>query len=298
MKLALLQLNSGADMAANIATVEAMVREAAGAGATFIATPENTFLMEASSSSPHHPSPRGFGGRSPNPLPKGEGVKKYSQENHPAIIATQALAKECGVWILIGSVAVIPSNGDGKCYNRSLLINPEGCITATYNKIHLFDVDVPNDRSYRESDRFSAGDKAVTASLSTINHQPSTTLGMTICYDLRFPHLYRSLAKMGANILAVPAAFTAVTGEAHWHVLLRARAIENGCFVIAPAQTGTHADGRKTYGHSLVVDPWGRVLADGGTEVGIVYADIDVGEVAKVRMRLSSLEHDRPFSFV
>jgi len=267
MKIALLQLNSGADMAANIASVEALVAKAAGQGATLIATPENTFMMEA------HAKDRVF----------------YTQENHPGVIAALGWAKKYHVWLLIGSVS-ITEPGAEKSANRSLLISPEGIITAHYDKIHLFDVDVPGDRSYRESDRMLGADKLVTAACA------GATLGLTICYDVRFPQLYRALAKKGANILTVPAAFTAVTGEAHWHVLLRARAIENGCYVIASAQTGTHSDGRKTFGHSLVVDPWGRVIADGGTEVGIVMAEIDLAQVESTRAKLPSLNHDRDFA--
>lgn len=288
MKLALLQLNSGPDIAANIEAIAPLVAQAATQGAELIATPENTFLMEA---------------------PGAERVY-YTQENHPGVLAAQAWAKQYGVWILVGSVAILPSTGKDKTYNRSLLISPQGDIAAGYDKIHLFDVDVGDGQTYRESAKIRGGDKLVTVSvdggqwtgdkkdslLSTVHRPLSATLGLTICYDLRFPQLYRALAKQGATILTVPAAFTQVTGEAHWHVLLRARAIENGCFVIAPAQTGTHAGGRQTYGHSLVVDPWGRVLADGGTETGVVMCDIDLNEVTKVRQKLPSLEHDREFS--
>lgn len=277
MKIALLQLNSGSDMQANIAAVGKMVREAHAQGATLIATPENTFLMQEPGAERSH----------------------YTQENHPGVAAACAWAKEFGVWLLIGSVHCHAGNSEhDKHYNRSLLINPQGIISAQYDKIHLFDVDVPGDRHYRESDRFLGGSKVTSYQLPVTSKQNTTLvtrLGLTICYDVRFPHLYRTLAKAGANIIAVPAAFTQVTGEAHWHVLLRARAIENGCFIIAPAQTGTHPGNRKTYGHSLVVDPWGRVIADGGMDVGIVYADIDLDEVQKVRSRLPSLEHDREF---
>ena len=182
---------------------------------------------------------------------------------------------------------------DDKQYNRSLLLNPAGEIAAQYDKIHLFDVEVGDGQTYRESAKIVPG---ATLALTTINHQPPTTLGLTICYDLRFPQLYRALAKAGAHILSVPAAFTQVTGEAHWHTLLRARAIENTCFVIAPAQTGTHPGNRKTYGHSLVVSPWGEIIADGGVEEGVVMAEIDLAEVNRVRKRLPSLEHDREFS--
>lgn len=269
MKIALLQLNSGPDIAANVRSIEALVAQAAGQGAELIATPENTFLMESAG------MPRQF----------------YRPENHPGVIAAQEWAQHYGVWLLIGSVAISPPRGaPGKCYNRSILINPQGSIAAHYDKIHLFDVEVGDGQSYRESAKILPGEKTVTTAL------PNAILGLTICYDVRFPQLYRALAKKGATILAVPAAFTQVTGEAHWHVLLRARAIENGCFVIAPAQTGTHADGRKTFGHSLIIDPWGRVLADGGTDVGVVMAEIDLADVTNTRAKLPSLEHDREFS--
>jgi predicted amidohydrolase len=273
MKISLIQLTASADMAANIAKVGAMIAQAHAQGAELIATPENTFQMEAPGSE------RQF----------------YAEDEHPGIIAAGGWAKRYGVWILLGSVAVLPSlrgsARDDKTYNRSLLINPEGTISARYDKIHLFDVEVGDGQNYRESAKILPGDRAVVAPCL------GAALGMSVCYDLRFPHLYRALAKAGAHILSVPSAFTAVTGEAHWHVLLRARAIENGCFVIAPAQCGTHAGGRKTYGHSLVVDPWGKIIAEGGTEPGIVMADIDLSEVEKIRARVPSLQHDRPFDF-
>jgi predicted amidohydrolase len=289
LKLALIQMNSGADMAANIAMLETMVTKAAGQGAQLIATPENTFLMDE---------------------PKAE-RKFYTQDEHPGVRAAAELAKRYGVWVLVGSAAVIPCplQRGGKTYNRSILFSPDGAIVTSYDKIHLFDVEVGDGQSYRESAKMIAGERAVVAKLADSRQQiadgkelsaicqlPSAFIGMTICYDLRFPHLYRALAKAGANILCVPSAFTAVTGEAHWHVLLRARAIENGCFVIAPAQCGTHPGNRKTYGHSLVVDPWGRVIADGGTEPGIVMAEIDLDEVEKVRRKLPCLKHDRTYT--
>lgn len=267
MKIALIQTNSSADMAANIMRVGAFVTQAAEHGATFISTPENTFLMEA----------------------PGQERVFFAQEEHPGVIAARGWAKRYGVWILLGSVAII-SPVSGKAYNRSLLIDPQGEVKAAYDKIHMFDVDVPGDRRYAESDRMLAGNQLATAPLDG-----EWKLGLTICYDVRFPHLYRALAKSGANIIAVPAAFTAITGEAHWHTLLRARAIENGCYIVAAAQTGTHPGMRKTFGHSLVVNPWGEVIADGGVEEGVVFADIDVAEVAKVRARIPSLEHDRDF---
>jgi predicted amidohydrolase len=266
LRMACIQLNGSADVAGNIVKVEDMVANAAAQGAEFIATPENTFLMEES------------------------GSKRvlYAQESHPAIKASAEMARKNGVWLLIGSVAVA-ANAE-KTYNRSLLFNPQGEIVAQYDKIHLFDVDVEDGQTYRESAKIMAGSKAVTA------QTPWGILGMTVCYDLRFPQLYRAIAKAGANIIAVPAAFTQVTGEAHWHVLLRARAIENGCFIIAPAQTGTHAGGRKTFGHSLIIDPWGKVLADAGTAEGIITADLDLNEVGKARGKLPSLTHDRNFN--
>ncbi len=269
MKLALLQLNSGSDMAENIAMVEGFVVQAVGQGAEFIATPENTFLMQE----------------------PGSERNSYPQDTHPGVLAAQGWAKHYAVWILLGSVFVATEEA-GKMFNRSLLINPQGGIAATYDKIHLFDVEVGDGQVYHESAKIAAGGKAVVTPCA------GAVLGMTMCYDVRFPQLYRMLAKAGAQILAVPAAFTQVTGEAHWHTLLRARAIENGCFVIAPAQTGTHPGNRKTYGHSLVVDPWGGIVADGGTEPGVTMVQIDLGEVKKTRARIPSLQHDRPFDFV
>lgn len=273
LKIACVQLNSGADLLVNIEKLDGLVARAASLGAKFIATPENTFLMEEQG--------------------QGKNREIYTQDKHPAIKASADMAKKYGVWLLIGSVAVA-DNGlqmadDKRTYNRCLLFDPQGEIVAQYDKIHLFDVEVGDGQTYRESAKMIAGDKAVIADL------PFARLGMTICYDLRFPHLYRSLAKAGANIITVPAAFTQVTGQAHWHVLLRARAIEAGCFIIAPAQTGAHAGGRKTYGYSLIINPWGEVIADAGVEEGVIVADIDLSEVEKVRTKLPSLAHDRDF---
>ncbi len=265
LKVACIQLTSGADLLENIEKVENLLKQAAESGAKFIFTPENSFLMEAGT----------------------KNHEIYKQEEHPAVIASSDMAKKYGVWLLIGSVAVAGS--DNKNYNRSLLFNPAGEIAAQYDKIHLFDVEVGDGQTYRESAKMIAGDKAVIADM------PFAKLGMTVCYDLRFPQLYRALAKAGANIITVPAAFTQVTGQAHWHVLLRARAIENACFIVAPAQTGTHAGGRKTYGHSLIINPWGEIIADAGTEEGIITAEIDLSEVAKIRANLPSLQHDRDF---
>jgi len=267
LRIACLQMTSGDDIAANIKKLHGLVEKAAIGGAQLIASPENTFLMKASDSEKH---------------------AHHTQEEHPGVLAAAAMAKQNKCWLLIGSVAV-KVDESGKALNRSLLFNPGGEIVAHYDKIHLFDVEVGDGQVYKESARIIAGQHGVLGAIG------DAKLGMTVCYDVRFPHLYRALAKAGANILAVPAAFTQVTGEAHWHVLLRARAIENSCFVIAPAQTGTHPGNRQTYGHSLIIDPWGKILADGGTQEGVIMADIDLGEVAKVRKRLPSLEHDRPY---
>ncbi len=265
VKIACLQLTSGTDLLGNIKKIENLVASAVAQGAEFIVTPENTFLMEEN----------------------GKNLVIYNQDEHPAVRASADMARKYGVWLLIGSVLV--AAGNNKSYNRSLLFNPQGELVVQYDKIHLFDVEVGDGQVYRESARIVAGDKAVIAKL------PFAKLGLTICYDLRFPKLYRTLAKAGASIITVPAAFTQVTGQAHWHVLLRARAIETGCFIIAPAQTGIHENGRKTYGHSLIVSPWGEVVADAGIGEGVIIADIDLLEVENARAKLPSLEHDRDF---
>jgi len=266
-RAACVQLRSTDDVMENAATASALIRDAAGQGAQFVATPENTTLM----------------------APDG-GAKlqrSFAEDGDPALPKFRALAEELGIWLLIGSLAIKVS--DTKTANRSFLIDPKGRIAARYDKIHLFDVDLPSGESYRESNTVAGGGAAVLADL------PWGKIGLTICYDMRFPHLYRDLAKRGADVIAVPSAFTETTGKAHWHVLLRARAIETGCFVIAPAQGGHHANGRKTYGHSLIVSPWGEVLADGGTEPGIVVADIDLAAVGDARSRVPALKHDRPY---
>jgi predicted amidohydrolase len=214
--------------------------------------------------------------------------KAAPEATHPAIPFFADLASGLGIYLLAGSFAV--KREDGLLANRSYLFDDKGRIAARYSKIHMFDVDLPNGERYRESSTFVPGEEAVLAP------SPFGPIGLTVCYDLRFPHLYRALAKAGAAILTVPSAFTVVTGEAHWHVLLRARAIETGCFVLAPAQTGTHAEGRRTYGHSLAVAPWGEILGDGGTEPGILYADLDLARIADARARVPSLTHDRPFA--
>lgn len=267
-RAACVQLRCSEDFGENVYNASRIIRDAHRAGAAFVATPENTGLMAADA-----------------------GAKlalSRSEKDDPGLPALCAVAEELGIWLLAGSLAIkLP---DGKTANRSYLIGRDGRIAARYDKIHLFDVNLPGGESYRESNTVSAGGQAVIADL------PWGRIGMSVCYDLRFPHLYRMLAKAGAEILSVPSAFTETTGRAHWHVLLRARAIENGCFVIAPAQGGKHANGRSTYGHSLIVGPWGDILAEADTDPGFVMAEIDLEEVAAVRARVPSLQHDCPFS--
>jgi predicted amidohydrolase len=266
LTVACLQLNSGPEIAPNLQTIGDLTRRAAEAGAAFVAMPENCAMLEP---------------RRAKLLEKAE-----PEAAHGALAALRALAAETGVWLLVGSLAVKLSSD--KVANRSFLLDPTGRIVASYDKLHMFDVDLPSGESYRESSTFRPGDHTAVATT------PWGGLGLTVCYDLRFAALYRALAEAGADMLSVPSAFTRPTGRAHWHVLLRARAIENGCFVIAPAQTGEHAEGRKTYGHSLIVDPWGEVLADGGEEVGVIMAEIDLARVAEVRAMVPSLKHGRP----
>ena len=267
-RAACVQLRSGDDMAENVRAASALIREAKAQGADFIATPENTALMAAD------------GGAKLE--------KSFPEQADPALLAFRALAEELGVWLLIGSLAIKVS--EKKTSNRSFLIDPKGAITARYDKIHLFDVDLPSGERYRESATVAGGDRAVTADL------PWGKLGLSVCYDLRFPLLYRVLAQAGAFMLSVPSAFTETTGNAHWHVLLRARAIENSAFVIAPAQGGTHPGGRQTYGHSLIVAPWGEVMAEAGTDPGVIVAEIDPALADEARARIPSLRHDRPFA--
>jgi len=268
LKTACLQISSGPDIAANISSLENMIREAAGKGARLVATPENSCHI----------------------LGKSEGKLKTAsvEAGHPLVIRAAQLAQELEIWILIGSVSILL--GGDKLANRQILFSPQGEIASTYDKIHLFDVDLPNGDKYRESDFFQGGERLVIAEIDGIK------TGLTICYDLRFAQLYRALAKQGAEILAIPAAFTVPTGEAHWEVLLRARAIETGSFVIAPAQTGSHDGGRRTWGHSMIIDPWGRKLAEAGTDTGIIYADLDMAEVEKARNAIPALTHDKDFS--
>ncbi len=266
-KAACVQLRSSDDVNENIATASRLIREAKAMGADFIATPENTTLM----------APDG-----------GAKIEKtFAEDADPALPVFRALAKELGIHLLIGSLAIKVSKT--KTANRSFLIGPDGGIAAHYDKIHLFDVDLPSGETYRESNTVAGGDRAVLAKT------PWGRMGLTVCYDLRFPQLYRKLAQAGAFLLTVPAAFTETTGKAHWHTLLKARAIENGAFVVAPAQGGLHANGRRTYGHSLIVAPWGEVLAEGDTEPGVILAEIDPALAADARARVPNLRHDRDF---
>jgi len=265
--VACVQMTSGREPDANLAAAETLIRRAREAGAELIMTPETTDMIE----------PRG----------RLTFEKARPEAEHSGLAAFRDLAAELGVWLLAGSFVV--RLAADRLANRSFLIAPGGDVAARYDKIHMFDVEIPDGQSYRESRAYRPGDQAITADL------PWGRLGLTVCYDLRFAQLYRALAKGGADFVSVPAAFTRFTGRAHWHVLLRARAIETGCFVFAPAQCGTHAEGRETYGHSLIVAPWGEVLAEGGEAPGVITAEVDPAEVAKARAMVPSLGHDRPF---
>jgi predicted amidohydrolase len=269
-KAAMIQMRSGLTPAANVDAAAKLITEAKSNGADYVQTPEMTNILAANSQ---------------------QLFAATSDENSDASLAAfRELAKKLGIYVHVGSLAIkiLPD----KCANRGFLIDPEGNIAARYDKIHMFDVDLANGESYRESSRYRPGEIAVVADL------PWARLGISICYDLRFPALYRALAEAGASILAIPSSFTKQTGEAHWSVLMRARAIENGSFVLAAAQGGLHEHGRSTYGHSIIVDPWGRVLAEGGTDPGIVMAEIDPAEAAAARAKIPSLQHGRRFEMV
>jgi predicted amidohydrolase len=266
-RVALVQMCTGRDVERNLFAASELIQEAARQGAHYVQTPEITTLMELDRS-------RLFAALKPD-------------EGNPAVAHFRNLARELRVWLHIGSMAVLLPNG--KIANRSYLLTPEGAVATRFDKIHMFDVELPGGETYRESRNYEPGAAGVLAEL------PWGTLGLTICYDLRFPHLYRALAKDGADFLAIPSAFTQKTGEAHWHVLLRARAIENGCFVFAAAQAGKHESGRETYGHSLIIGPWGEILAEGGVHPSVIVADVKCGEVQEARQRIPSLQHDRPF---
>ncbi|SKA35114.1 Predicted amidohydrolase [Enhydrobacter aerosaccus] len=270
-KAGLIQTNVSNDMAENVAFVREQARLAREAGADFIMTPENTGLIGANRN---------------ETLAKAE-----TEESHAMLATARAAARETGTWFLLGSIHV-RQPGEEQIRNRSYLIDATGTVVASYDKIHMFDVKLAGGESYRESSTFKPGERSVLA------ETPWGTLGMTICYDLRFPYLYRDLAHAGATMIAIPSSFTVPTGQAHWHTLIRARAVETGCFVFAPAQVGTHkGSNRKTYGHSIVVAPWGEVLADaGGEKAGFIVADIDLAKVAEARSMVPSLTHDREYA--
>ena len=273
MKVALLQLNVSDDPAANLDVTRGLLADAAAQGAQFVCTPEVSNCV--STSRDHQRS------------------VLHSEEDDPTLAALRADTAALGVWLLIGSLGLKTDDADGRFANRSFLIDPHGGIAAQYDKIHMFDVQVSPTETWQESAGYRPGDQAVLA------RTPFGNVGMTICYDVRFPALFQALADAGADILTVPAAFSPVTGAAHWHTLLRARAIETGCFVIAPAQTGTHASAqhktRDTYGHSLVVAPWGEVLLDAGTQAGVYVCDLDLSQIDIARGKVPSVSHKRPF---
>ena len=274
MRAGLVQLNVGDDPAVNLPVTADLVRRAAAAGAGFVLTPECTNALSGNRA--HQRS-----------------VLRH-EEDDPTLAALRDEAARAGIWLLVGSIGLLTQDADGRFANRSFLIAPSGEIAARYDKIHMFDVNVSETEVYRESSAYRPGGQAVLADAGFAK------IGMTVCYDLRFPHLYRRLAQAGASLLTVPAAFNHITGAAHWEILLRARAIESGCFVLAPAQTGFHAEtggkGRRTYGHSLAIAPWGEVLADAGTEPGVTLVDLDLAEVDRARGRVPSLSHDREFT--
>ena len=267
-KAACVQLRSTGDVAQNIRDTSALVREAAGQGARFIATPENTNIMAQDN--------------------RAKLAATFDEPNDPSLPAFSALAKDLKIWLLIGSLHI--KVNDTRTANRSFLLAPDGTVQARYDKIHLFDVTVAQGESYRESSQVEGGQTCVLADTEL------GPVGMTICYDLRFPQLYRRLAQAGAFAFTIPSSFTVPTGQAHWHVLMRARAIENGAFVIAPAQGGLHDNGRKTYGHSMIVGPWGDVLAEAGSDPGVIVAEIDPALSAAARAKVPSLQHDWDFT--
>ena len=269
VKAALVQLRTPATQAAALAQVGPLVRQAACGGAELIATPEATNILQRDKAKLF------------------EAVRPLDED--ACVTGLRALARELGVWILIGSALV--RREDGQLANRSTLVGADGAVKATYDKIHMFDVDLPTGERHRESALYTPGERAAVA------ETPWGKLGLSVCYDVRFPHLYRTLAKAGADIITVPAAFTRPTGEAHWEILLRARAIETGAFVLAPAQGGLHEDGRGTWGRSLVIGPWGEILAKAeDDEPGVIAADLDLDAVAKARAAIPALVNDRAFA--
>ncbi len=274
MRAGLVQLTVGDDPVANLAQTQTHIHTAVAQGAGFVLTPECTNLL--SSSRDHQRS------------------VMHPEDSDPTLSALRDQAAAAGIWLLIGSLGVLTTDADGRFANRSFLIGPTGEIAARYDKIHMFDVNVSEAEIYRESAGYRPGTQAVLADT------PFAKIGMTVCYDVRFAQLYRTLAQAGAQIITVPAAFNHITGAAHWEILLRARAIETGCFILAPAQTGfhpeTHGKGRRTHGHSLAIAPWGEVLADAGTEPGVTMVDLDLAQVTAARARVPALNHDRRFT--
>jgi predicted amidohydrolase len=269
-KAAMVQMRSGLQPGANIDAAVRYIGDAKSAGAEYVLTPEMTNILAANREQLF--------------------AVAVEEEADPSLATLRELARKLGIYVHIGSLAIRIS--PDRAANRSFLIDPKGDILARYDKIHMFDVDLAGGESYRESRNYRPGELAVLADL------PWGRLGLTVCYDLRFPALYRALAEAGATMLAIPSAFTRQTGESHWHVLVRSRAIETGCFVFAAAQGGRHENGRDTFGHSLIVDPWGRIIAEGGTEPGVIVAEINPAEVANARARIPSLQHGRRFEIV
>jgi deaminated glutathione amidase len=269
LRAACIQLTSTTDIGRNIELSTALIRQAHRDGAEFITMPEVVNLCDKGP---------GMGAKS-----------SFPEDREPALKAYRALAKELDVWLLAGSL-VIKLTDDPRMANRSFLIDSSGAVAASYDKMHMFDVDLEGGESYRESNNYRPGDRAVVAD------SPWGRIGMTVCYDVRFPYLYRAMAQAGARILTVPSSFARTTGKAHWHTLLKARAIETGCYVLAPAQCGDHEDGRQTYGHALIISPWGEIVADAGETPGVIVADLDLDAVDKARAMVPSLKHDRDFT--
>jgi len=276
LRVGLVQLNAGDDPLENLPITEDLIRQAAGDGATFVLTPEVTNIVSTSRS--HQ--------------------RDVLRPEHmdPTLARLRIVADDLGIWLLIGSLALKTDDRDGRFANRSFLIAPDGSVVARYDKIHMFDVEISPTETWRESDGYRPGDRLILAKTAI------GCVGMTICYDVRFGHMHRDLAQARAEIITSPAAFSPVSGAAHWHVLLRARAIETGCFVLAPAQCGQHlirqGKPRSTYGHSLVVSPWGEVLADGGEAIGVTSVELDLSNVARTRKRIPSLMHERRYQEV
>jgi len=268
-KAACIQINSSNNMDDNINRSIELIKEAKNSGADFVFTPENTCFMS---------------------YDRKDFFNNIDEmEVHKAFVAYKQLAKELDIWLLIGSIAVVSPDEKGRAFNRSILFDNSGNVVSKYDKIHLFDVELPTGERFAESNNYCAGNESVIAGT------PWGDLGMTICYDLRFPHLFRHIAKQGVKFISIPAAFVRYTGEAHWEVLLRARAIENGSYIFAPAQTGKHSDNRETFGHSMIIDPWGKILANAGSNEGFIIAEIDTSLVDETRDIIPSLKHDKDF---